>query len=140
MEQITKRDGDYYYGERRCDNADEAYGFLREDYHKSLGKQFYKRFDRVGQRKERIHSFGFFFDEDSKPKVRIEHRVKYRMLGLVGIHYYRIVGVWDYKEVSADGFDEWFDAAFSQGSGTLRLVGRKDKSGRTSKRLKARYR
>lgn len=132
MEQITRRDDGYYYGERRCATANDAYGLFRADYHKGLGRVSYRRLDRAGRRVERIHGFGFVFGERLGPGKWTS--VRYRILGLVGVHYCRIVGCWEYLSVGDDEFDDWFDRVFERGNGLLRLVGKKDKSGRTAKR------
>ena len=94
MEQITKRDGIYYYGGRKCLGIGDAYTRFREDYHKGLGKRVHKRLDRLGWRTERVHGFGFVF-ADGRPGVPACHtgtRIPYRILGLVGLSYCRILG------------------------------------------------
>lgn len=143
MEQIVRRDGRIYYGEQLCEDADDAYCRFRYDYHRSLGKRAYHRLNRLGQREERVHGYGFVFTHPvyfrrndggaCKP-------VNSRLLGLVEGAYCRGVGAWDIPCDNELEFERWFDWAFSKGSGAIRLVGRKDKAGRTSKRLKARYR
>lgn len=141
MEQITKQDGRYCYGERGCADIDEAYVLFRRDYHSTLGRDASRRLDRLGQRKERIHGFGFCFDDGAVSgfDAGAVGRVRYRLLGLVGIHYCRIIGCWDYAGVGDDEFDGWFDTVFRKGSGLLRMVGTDQKVGRTSKRLNKRY-
>jgi hypothetical protein len=142
MEQITKRDGIYYYGGRKCLGVCDAYTRFREDYHRGLGKRVHKRLDRLGWRTERVHGFGFVF-ADGRPGVPACHkgtRIPYRILGLVGLSYCRILGQSDIPCVSDEDFERWVDWAFSRGSGALRLVGRKDGTGRTSRRLRKRYR
>jgi len=144
MEQITKRNGKYYYGQSGCVSADDAYGRFRRAYHESLGREVFKRLDRIGQRVERIHGFGFDFSSepgsDKFDSYRGFGKVRYRIFGLVGIAYCRGLGMWDIPFVSEDEFDEWFFWAFSRNSGVLTLVGKNQKTGRTSKRLKTRYR
>ena len=61
MEKIEKRKDTFYYGDKACSNAGEAYGLFREDYHKELGKRVYRRLNRVGQREERVHGFGSYY-------------------------------------------------------------------------------
>ena len=121
----------------------KAYGLFREDYHASIGRKAFLRLNRLGQREERIHGYGFTLsypvsfgrdDGGTRGKTRV------RILGLVGISYCRGLGCWDWPgNLSEDEFERWLDWALSRGSGALRTVG-KDKSGRTNKRLKARYR
>jgi hypothetical protein len=143
MEQIVKENGQILYGKQRCTGADDAYCRFRDDYHDALGKRAYERLNRLGQREERIHGYGFVFahpvyfggDDGGACKP-----VDSRLFGLVEGSYCRGVGAWDIPDYSEDEFERWFDWAFSRGSGALRLVGRKDKSGRTNKRLNARYR
>lgn len=143
MEKITKREGCYYYGENRCQDADDAYERFRNDYHESLGKRVYRRLNRVGQRVERVHEFGFCFagewrtgSPDVQPRL-----VSTRLLGLVCGSYCRMLGEWDIPgEVRELDFEEWYDRTFSAGSKALRLVGRKAKAGRTSKLQNKRYR
>lgn len=139
MEQIVKRDGRIYYGEQLCRDADDAYCHFRDEYHRSLGKRAYERLNRLGQRTERVHGYGFVFSEQlDRGGVRVSAPV--RLLGIVEGAYCRGFGGWNLPDYTEEEFEQWFDWAFSKGSGALRLVGRNDKAGRTSKRLKTRYR
>lgn len=142
MEQIERRDGAYYYGKTRCSTIDDAYDEFRAEYHSTLGRDSSRRLDRVGRRTERIHGFGFVFvgDPDEPGGRVVAGRVRYRLLGLSGIHYARIISAGDAPGLTEEGFERWFDRAFSAGSGMLRLERVREKSGRTCKRLKARYR
>lgn len=144
MEQISKRDNVFYYGESPCLNAEDAYARFRNDYHESLGKRVYRRLNRIGQRKERIHEFGFVFSEPVKwvnPYDSNPGRTRILLMGLVEGSYCRMLGRWDTDpRLGVDDFEVWFDWAFSAGSGQLRLAGRKEKAGRTSKMIKKRYR
>ncbi len=139
MEQIVRRDGKVFYGKETCRDADDAYCRFREDYHASVGREAFLRLNRLGSRSERIHGFGFSFSSAVPPFVQ-GARVSYRILGLVGISYCRIVGGWDIPCDTEDEFERWLDWALSRGSGVLRLVGKNDKSGRTSRRLNTKYR
>lgn len=142
MEQITKRGGVYYYGDRECKDIDEAYERFRADYHASVGRNTHARLDRLGQRTERVHGFGFVFEGGIpyQAEFRDFPKVDCRLLGFLGIANCRIIGCWDFPDLDEETFERWFDWALSKGSGALRLVGRKYKSGRTSKRLKKRFR
>ena len=97
MVQIVRKDGRIYYGERPCKNAEEAYDLFRDEYHASIGRQAFLRLNRIGQRSERIHEFGFEF---SRPidgeKFRKYGTVHYGLLGRVGISYSRIFGLEEY--------------------------------------------
>lgn len=143
MEQIRKADGGYYYGTTFCRTADEVYELFRGDYHASLGKKSYRRLNRLGQRKERLHGFGFEFADGTWPqgeRFKALGRVRYYILGLVGISYWRTVGLWDSPKFNdEDEYWEWFHWAFSRGSGGARLVGLRQKHGRTSKILKKKH-
>ena len=135
MEQVTKWDGEYYYGDKHFYNIDDAYRRFRDDYHRSLGKRNFRRLDSP-DRRERVHGYGFEFDVEWDGD---RNRVPVRLLGLVCGAYCRMLGGWDIPCSSEEEYERWFDWAFSRGSGALKLVGRKDKAGRTSKRLKTRY-
>ncbi len=142
MEQIIRKDGQIYYGDILCRNADDAYGYFREDYHAQLGKRVYRRLNRVGQREERVHEFGFCFAGGGYAVHNDFYgRIDTRLLGLVCGSYCRMLGGWDVpREIGESEFEQWYDVLFSEGSRGLRLVGRNTKAGRTSKMLRKRYR
>ena len=135
MEQITKRGNDYYYGEVLCHSVDDAYYRFREDYHASLGRDSSRRLGRIGKRAERIHGFGFVYEGGTPAEYDTGgvEKVPYRILGLIGIHYSRILGCWDYSYVRDEDFEVWFDWVFRKGTRQLKKIGVKDKSGRTRK-------
>ncbi|MBQ3950055.1 MAG: hypothetical protein II661_06230 [Bacteroidales bacterium] len=137
MEKIVKRDGRYYYGQRLCDNADGAYALFRADYHKELGKQVFKYLNRCGQRTERIHGCGFYREKGLLDTERFESlpRVPSYILGIVCLSYCRIFGCWDYPDLDDEQFDRWLDWALTRGSTAFYIVGRKQKTGRTSKKF-----
>ena len=144
MEQITKRDNVYLYGGRPCRDAEEAYGRLRDDYHRSLGRVAYKRLDRLGSRQERVHGYGFVFSGQRARDLELfgtgrDERIPVRIIGLVAGSYGRILGGWDIH-CGDEEFDDWFDYIFRKGGDNLKTVGKRQKTGRTSKRLKRRYR
>lgn len=141
MEQIVKRGGVYYYGEVECINADDAYWRWREDYHKWLGRAVYRRLGRIGTRKERVHGWGFVYDREPVLSGVPGELVPTRLLGLIQGSYCRMLGAWDLPgEMGDDEFDGWIEWAFSERTRAVRLIGRRQKTGRTSKRLKKRYR
>ena len=143
MEQVTRRDGVLYYGERRCKGPDEVYALFRDDYNASCGRVAFRRLGRVGQRTERIHGCGFDFAEGARPEgdgFRRYGRLRCWMGGLVGLSYSRITGLQAYGHVPDEIFDEWLDWAFTRGSGGLMTLGSRKGTGRKSKRLKTRYR
>ena len=143
MEEITRKEGRIYYGAVLCGNANEAYCRFREDYHKSLGKAYYRRLNRP-PRKERIHDSGMYLTEEYHAELerrfKDKERVPCRIMGIVDICYVRMVGIWDCSDIAEQDFDDYMEWLFSRGSNALRLVGRGDMAGRTSKRLKTRYR
>jgi len=140
MEQIVRIGDGIYYGMHKCDSPDDAYRLFRDEYNAAAGKRAYLKLNRIGQREERIHGFGFLFEEGKQHSKRHhEAVVRYRILGLLGIAYCRIVGIWDMPDMPDDDYDDYFDWLFSDGKKTLRLVGRKSGNGRTDKRLKKRY-
>ena len=141
MEQIRKTGDCYYYGEVCCDTIEQVYELFRTDFNEKAGRDSFGRLDHLGRRKERIHGFGFDFAEKVGTETfRRCGKVRYRLLGLVGISYCRMLGRDDCPILPDEQFEQWFDYAFSRGSGVLRLVGRKKNTGRTSKNLKKRYR
>lgn len=141
MEQIAKKDGRFYYGDCACRDADDAYCRFRDDYHRDVGRKAFERLNRLGQRTERIHEQGFVFAREVNPvHLLFPQSMAARLLGIIGTSYCRIIGGWDVHRGTDDEFGSWLDWLLSRGSGAVRLVGRKDKAGRTSKRLKARYR
>ncbi len=124
MVQIVRRDGRIYYGERPCRDAEEAYEFYRDDYHASIGREAFLRLNRLGQRSERIHGFGFDFTKqvhDRRDEFRRYGTVLYRMAGRIGISYLRVFGLYDYQSVPDEEFEQWFDWALSRGSGAMKL-------------------
>ena len=141
MEQITRRDEVFYYGDTACRDADDAYRRFRNDYHKVVGRKAFERLNRLGQRTERIHERGFVFSREiDAVHPSFPGSVVGRLLGLVGTSYCRIIGGWDVHCRTDEEFDRWLDWALSEEHWAVRMVGKKDKAGRTSKRLKARYR
>ena len=148
MEQIERRDGILYYGGKVCVNPDDAYKRFRDDYNASLGKRYYQRLGRLGSRKERVHGFGFVFDNrgnETQCKTGVHNIQKSiyptRLLGISAGAYCRMLGGWDIQ-CGDDEEEFWrlFDRIFTKGSGMIRLTGRRDKAGRTSKMLKKRFR
>ncbi len=141
MEQIVRKDGVYYYGNQRCKDADMAYSLFREDYHTYLGRAVYHRLDRAGKRTERLHGFGFVRKETlEEGRFAGLQKVRYYILGLIGVHYFRIIGRWDMEQIPDEDYEEWFEWAMTKGSNALTQCGKREKVGRTSKRLHARYR
>ncbi len=142
MEQIVSRGGVYYYGGESCADADDAYRKFRKDLHDSLGKEVFKRLDRIGRRRERVHGYGFFFDGGAPHSEEFAWmgRVPYRILGLVQTSYCRMIGMWDVPDMPDDKYERWLEWAFSYGTKCLRRVGTDEKVGRTGKLLNRRYR
>lgn len=138
MEQITRIDGVLYYGSVRCKTIDEVYLHFREDYHRSIGRDSNRRLNRLGQRTELVHGFGFHFT-DEPDYTYLTHRVDCWLLGMLDICYTRSIGIWSYREVPDEEFDTWLDTVLSAKVKHLRMRGFRDKVGRTSKHLKKRF-
>ena len=140
MEQIIKSGEQYYYGERKCRDADDAYCRFRDEYHAGIGRVAFKRLTRLGSRTERVHGYGFVFEEDPvDPKLHFTV-VPTRLMGIIAGAYCRMLGGWDIPwTVDDDNYEQWFDWAFSYGSRAIKLARTKDKSGRTGDKKK-RYR
>lgn len=137
MEQIRKVDGKLYYGEIQCKDADEAYRRFREDYHKSIGRAAYKRLNRLGSRKERMHGSGFVFSTKPECPPGIKRKVvPIYIMGIIAGSYCKSLSGQYIPDGTDEEIDQWIDWAFSKGSGALRVVGKKWKTGRTSKNYK----
>ena len=140
MEQITKRNGVYYYGERRCSGADDVYRHFRDGYHASLGKAAYRRLGRLGSRRERVHEFGLVFDKPF-PRMDTDRYGKLRLYlcGLVCGSYCWITDSIP-QEMTEEEQMQWLDWALAKGSGGVWKSGKARGSGRKSRRLNTRYR
>lgn len=124
MEQIVKKNGQLYYGSLHCNTINDAYNAFRKDYHTMLGKSVYRRLDRLGQRKERLHSYGFVFDDDlqSTELLGIKHRYNCYILDKVDLGYVRTIGCWEYSDISESDFEKWLDWVYTRGGGRLRTL------------------
>lgn len=138
MAEITKDGGLYYYKSVCCGSADAAYRMFRKDYNESQGRNSAGFLQRLGQRKERVHDSGIVFTEDKDFDVFVAGKVECYQLGLVSGSYTKIVSVPDI--LTEDEAYEWADVIFRKGSNLLRIVGRKQKTGRTSTGRKRRKR
>lgn len=144
MEQIRRRDnGILYYGSIPCRTADDAYCRFRDDYHVSLGKQYYKRLN-ARLREERIHGFKVYFSNEVQQALDKEFgeptgRINYRLMGLVGISYCRAIDGEEFPDYDEEKFYRWFDWLLSHSS-MMRMIGTNAKYGRTAKNRKKRYR
>ena len=120
MEQITRKEGKYFYGERECYGVDDAYCHFRDEYNMSVGRIAFKRLSRLGSRKERVHGRGFVFSEEPKDPGLHHSTVPIRLIGLVCGSYCWILGRWDMPwRVDDDNYEQWLDWAFSRNSGAL---------------------
>ena len=138
MEQITKIDGKYYYGNQVCTGPEDIYRRFRDDYNAGVGRAAYRRLSRLGSRKERVHEFGFVFDKPAdKSKVQLDFRFRLSLLGLVCGSYCWIA---DCSFIPEDCFDEWTDIILSKGSGLMWKTGKGVGTGRKDKRLNVKYR
>lgn len=145
MEKIIRSGGVLYYGELPCRNPAEAYKRFRDDYNTSLGNNVKSRLNRVGDRRERQHGFGFVLEEDYSNELKRRFTdydaVDIRLLGLVGLSYcWRISGA-AFEHIDESEFDVWLDWVLDHSNRRARRFrGRRDHSGRTSSRLRTRYR
>ena len=142
MEKITRHDGVYYYGDERCSDVDDAYSRFRSAVHAAAGRRAFLRLDRLGQRRERTHGYGFVFNPPLPDNAVYagRGRTPCRIMGFLGIGYVRGIGVWDYGDVPDSEFDGWLDWVFTRGRGALMTLGTRDGAVRNSGRLRARYR
>lgn len=129
MAEITKDGGLYYYKGVCCGSADAAYRRFRKDYNESQGRNSAGFLQRLGKRKERVHDSGIIFTDNYEFSVKTEDKVDCYQLGLVSGSYTKIVSVPD--SLGKDESYEWADWIFRKGSKQLRMVGRKQKTGRT---------
>ena len=140
MEKITKRNGVYYYGERRCSGADDVYRHFRDGYHASLGRAAYRRLGRFGSRTERVHEFGFVFDGPvSRVDIDGYGKLRLSLIGLVCGSYCWIANEIP-QEISEKMQMDWFDWVLSKGSGGVWKTGKAKGSGRKDRRLNKKYR
>lgn len=140
MEQVTKKDGVIYYGSKRCSGVDEAYNRFRNDYNESAGRVSVHRLNRLGSRKERVHGYGFVFNPlPDFNDVRSE-KVPVYLLGIVAGSYCRVLSGRYIPDGTDEEIERWIDWAFCHDTKALRLVGLRQKMGRTSKRLNTRFR
>lgn len=140
MTQVTRKDGLLYYGEEQIKNIEQAYERIQEEHNRKVGRQVAKRLDRIMRRKERIHGFGFSMDPPVKGNTFLPVcKIPIRLLGLISTSYVFIVGSWDFPEIEDEDFDQWIDFVLSKDSSMLKLVGKYDKAGRTSKLLNKHY-
>lgn len=146
MEQIARRDGVYHYGDIPCLNADEAYRLFRNDYHASLGKRVYRRLD-ARAREERVHGFHVYYTDEYQKALDDEFgkmmegvQVPCHILGISGISYCYAINGNDCPNLEEEQHYRWLDWALSHYGTAIKLKGRKSGMGRTSKRIKTKYR
>ena len=135
MCKITKVNDEYYYGPSKFKSAEEVYRRFRKDYNNSVGRSAFLMLGRLGQRKERVHGSGLVFTENKRLKEFPETRIKSYMLGLVNGSYCKTIGIWDVPyELNEQNIHDWLDWIFCKGNKAIRVVGVRQKTGRTSKR------
>lgn len=140
MEKIIKRDGIYYYGERRCSGADDVYRHFRDGYHASLGRAAYRRLGRLGSRTERVHEFGFVLDGPSSAVDTDGYgKLRLTLLGLVCGSYCWIASEIPQEMTEAEQMS-WIEWALTKGSGGVWKTGKAKGSGRKDRRINKRYR
>ena len=141
---ITRKDGKIYYGLHLCKDANDAYCRFRDDYHASLGKAVYRRLN-MPDREERLHGFKVYFTEKSQKHLDEEFgepsgKIEFRIMGLVGVSYCRGIDGNDLPDYDEERYARWFDWFLLHADSMMKRVGTKEKTGRTSKRLRTRYR
>jgi len=138
MEEIARRDGKYFYGEKECQNADEAYRLFRRDYNIAQGRNSYGFLQRLGRRRERVHGSGFVYTPEVKLRVFPPDRIKGYRLGLIANESYAmIVGMHDIPyELQEDDIEDWVDWIFRSGGKELKMMGNKKGTGRAAKKKK----
>lgn len=143
MEQITRKDGEIYYGNTKCVGlygtaADDAYRMFRDDYNEAQGRKAFSRLNRLGQRTERVRGHKSYCSDEIREGWRSnpfpDKRVRCHLMGIVSTGYCWSIGLWDMPDIDDDRFSEYLLWLFSEGGGTLTFAGRRSKSGRTSVR------
>lgn len=134
MEEMTLRNGTIYYGDKACASADSAYKLFRNDYNASVGRRRNRQLNRIGTRKDRTRGWGAYYDVAVEPPAGYEGvMVPSRLMGIVATAYCRMIGSWDIPDMSEEDTEKFMDWICSHGNRNLRLVGRNEKSGRTSR-------
>ena len=138
MEQITKIDGEFYYGDRLCTGPEDVYCRFRNDYNVATGRAAHRRLSRILRRTERVHEFGFVFSEPVYGTgVHLEKRLRLDLMGLVCGSYCWMMDCTSMPDIEEV---EWLDWVLQKGSKAIYKTGRRRGSGRRSARLKTRYR
>ena len=141
MEQITKIDGEFYYGDRLCTGPEDVYCRFRNDYNAATARAAYRRLSRILRRTERVHEFGFIFSQPAdSPGIRCERRVQLTLMGLVCGSYCWMMDCTPLPDMDEDEEDMWLDGVLQKGSRAVYKTGKRRGSGRRSSRLKTRYR
>lgn len=140
MEQITRRDGRFYYGQKMCVDAGDAYRHFRNDYNASVGRVAYRRLNRIGSRKDRIRDIGFVLSKRPECPIDNTAAVPVMLMGLLAGCYCKTIDGWNIPSgVTEDNFEEWINWVFCRGYKHYKLVGLGYKAGRTGKILRKRY-
>lgn len=139
MEQITKIDGEFYYGDRLCTGPEDVYCRFRNDYNAATGRAAYRRLGRILRRTERIHEYGFIFDEQERIQMEGK-KIQLTLLGLVCGSYCWMLDGKDIPGNDEEDAERWIDLIFEKGCGIVYKKGKSIGSGRKSRRLKTRYR
>ena len=140
MEQIIRKDGRLYYGERVCRDADDAYRRFRRDYNESVGRVAFYRLNRFGSRKDRVRDIGIVCSSKPSCPVQDEVRVPVMHMGMLAGCYCKTIGGYDIPDgVDEDNLLDWVNWVFCHKEKHYRLVGLKTRVGRTSKNINRRF-
>ena len=124
----------------RCPSVSAAYQLFKSRYNKALGAATHLMLGHVGQRVERITRVGIDFDKEYKDtlcsKFGSSKKVKYYILGLIGVTYCRMFGSWDFGidlyDIDEEETEQYLDWLMCAGVGNTMLYGRRDQVGRTN--------
>lgn len=129
MAEITKRSGFYYYKSELCHGIEDAYCKMRKEHNAIQGRNTHGYLNHLSPRGERVHDHGIFFVDGYEFGDFPDIKTDCYQLGLVSGSYTKLISSPDDMEENI--VYDWTDWVFRKGSKQLRMVGRKQKTGRT---------
>ena len=129
MAEITKRGRFWYYDSKLCYDVEDAYLRLRKEHNNAQGRNTHGYLQRLSPRGERVHDQGIVFVDGYDFGEFPDEKTDCYQLGLVSGSYTKLIHSPDY--IGEDDVYEWADWVFRKGGKQLRVVGRKQKTGRT---------